>query len=169
MGFLSFLCRGSLNPRNTFEGISPVQCFIFYPTSDSSFGATKTLGSSSLAQNSGRGSDDDSLFGDLDGPFSTAAQRRSDAHCRSHRPDRLAGQPPYMVVYLKIQEDVVTAASFQTFGCGPAIAAGSLLTELVTGRTLQDCEKINADAVNQALGGLPPDKAWCADIAASAL
>lgn len=75
------------------------------------------------------------------------------------------GQPdkaPFMVLHLRLDDDVVVEAKFQTFGCGPAIAAGSVFTEMIAGRTIEECCAMDAGAVVAALGGMPADKRWCA-------
>lgn len=81
----------------------------------------------------------------------------------------VAGRAPRMTVYLKQAGSRVERASFQSFGCGAAIAAGSVLTELVAGRTLGACRALTAGDIEQALGGLPPGKRFCAALAVLAL
>lgn len=89
-------------------------------------------------------------------------------------PDRvgLAGRPGqgrFVVMQLMVDEERVTAARFQSHGCGATIAAGSMLTELVQGRTIDECRHLSADHLLLALGGLPADKAHCAGFALAAL
>lgn len=60
----------------------------------------------------------------------------------------------------------VAAARFKAFGCGGAIAASSLATELVIGKTLEELARFGARAIDEALGGLPRGKGHCADLAA---
>jgi len=74
-----------------------------------------------------------------------------------------------MDLYLRIKDGVVQEAKFQTFGCGPAIAAGSMLTEMITNRTIAECLELSQHRLIEALGGLPSDKTWCADLAIGAL
>ena len=47
---------------------------------------------------------------------------------------------------------------FQTYGCGPAIACGSLLSEMIIDRSTEDCLKITQKQLIEALDGVPPDK-----------
>ena len=78
-------------------------------------------------------------------------------------------RPPYMILHLNVDGTRITDARFETFGCGPAIAAGSIMTELIIGRTFEQCLTITADQINEALGGLPPDKRYCAGLPVKAL
>ena len=78
-----------------------------------------------------------------------------------------------MKIYLDIQEvdgvEVIKDVKFQTFGCGAAVATSSMVTEMVKGKSLADAEKISNAAVAAALGGLPPVKMHCSNLAANAL
>ena len=74
-----------------------------------------------------------------------------------------------MKLYIKVSDNRITEAKFKTFGCGPAIATSSMVTELVKGKTLEEAEKISRDTVAEALGGLPPVKMHCSNLAADAL
>lgn len=72
-------------------------------------------------------------------------------------------------LYLEIDGEQVRQARFRTFGCAAAIAAGSVLTELVTGSRLGDLEHLTSEEVDNALGGLPPLKVHGSVLAADAL
>ncbi len=74
-----------------------------------------------------------------------------------------------MKLYIKVKDDRIVDVKFKTFGCGAAIATSSMVTELVKGRTLEEAEKISRDTVAEALGGLPPVKLHCSNLAADAL
>jgi len=77
-----------------------------------------------------------------------------------------------MKISLKIDETTnkIVDARFKTFGCGSAIAASSMATELIKGRTIEDLEKnFNNDQIVDALGGLPPVKIHCSVLAHEAL
>jgi len=78
-------------------------------------------------------------------------------------------RPPYFVVYLKVTDGVVVRASFQTFGCGYSIASCSALTEMITGKTIQECISITVDQLIQALDGIPEHKQFCAQLAIDAM
>ena len=74
-----------------------------------------------------------------------------------------------MRIYLKIENDVIKDIKFKTFGCGAAVAASSMVTEMAKGKTLAEALKVSNDAVAEALGGLPPEKLHCSNVAADAL
>ena len=61
------------------------------------------------------------------------------------------------------------AARFRTFGCSACVAASSAATELLQDQTVADASRLDGAAILEALGGLPPDKTHCAELAARAL
>ena len=74
-----------------------------------------------------------------------------------------------MKIYLKIDQDKISEVQFQTFGCGAAIASSSMLTEMVKGKTLEEAQRVTNEDVALELGGLPPLKMHCSNLAADAL
>ncbi len=50
----------------------------------------------------------------------------------------------------------IVAARFKTQGCVAAIAASSVLTDLLSGKTPGEARAIAAEQISDALGGLPP-------------
>lgn len=77
---------------------------------------------------------------------------------------------PFMTLFLKLEGERIAAASFQTFGCAPAIAAGSLLAEQLPGALLAEAtSRWTEEAIHEALGGLPDHKRHCSALAAEAL
>jgi|SRR5947209_18631091 len=84
----------------------------------------------------------------------------------------VAGNPergPFMLLFLKLEASTITKASFQTFGCAPAIAAGSLLSERLSGSSVEQAAQWSEPKINEALGGLPGEKRHCSAHAATAL
>jgi nitrogen fixation NifU-like protein len=74
-----------------------------------------------------------------------------------------------MSVYIKVEDDRIADIKFKTFGCGAAIATSSMITELAKGKTLDEATKITRGDVAEELGGLPPIKMHCSNLAADAL
>ena len=63
-----------------------------------------------------------------------------------------------MKMYLKIKDDRIEDAKFETFGCGSAIASSSMATELIKGKTVVEALAVTNKQVVDALGGLPAYK-----------
>lgn len=74
-----------------------------------------------------------------------------------------------MTIYIKVKDNSLEDVKFKTFGCGAAIATSSMITELAKGKTLEEAVKITRANVADALGGLPPIKMHCSNLAADAL
>jgi len=74
-----------------------------------------------------------------------------------------------MTVYIKVKDDRIADIKFKTFGCGAAVATSSMVTELAKGKTLEEAMKITRADVAEHLGGLPPIKMHCSNLAADAL
>jgi nitrogen fixation protein NifU and related proteins len=56
------------------------------------------------------------------------------------------------------EEGRVAAAKYRTVGCGPATACGSMLSELVLGKSIRECRELTAEDLIEAFDGVPPDK-----------
>jgi nitrogen fixation NifU-like protein len=74
-----------------------------------------------------------------------------------------------MKITIRVKEDRIEDIRFKTVGCGAAIATCSMVTELVKGKTLDEAMMISNQTVAEALGGLPPAKMHCSNLAADAL
>jgi nitrogen fixation NifU-like protein len=76
-------------------------------------------------------------------------------------------------LYLKIKnvngEDVIEKATFESYGCAANIAAASILTEIINGKSLREAWSISWKALSDELGGLPPIKYHCSILAVGAL
>jgi NifU-like protein involved in Fe-S cluster formation len=79
------------------------------------------------------------------------------------------GRGAFMILYLKLDDERIAAARYHTVGCGPTIASGSILTEIIQGRTIQECRKLTAQDLIDALDGVPTDKLHCPALAIGAL
>ena len=74
-----------------------------------------------------------------------------------------------MKIYLKIENDTVADAKFETFGCGSAIASSSMATELIKGHPVSEALALTNKAVVEALDGLPAHKIHCSVLAEEAI
>jgi NifU-like protein involved in Fe-S cluster formation len=63
----------------------------------------------------------------------------------------------------------VEACKFQAYGCPAAIAAGSLLTEMLCGASREAAAAITRETIARALGGLGSDKIHAAVLAVDAV
>ena len=70
-----------------------------------------------------------------------------------------------MKMYLKIKDNRIEDAKFETFGCGSAIASSSMATELIKGKTIEEALAVTNKQVVDALGGLPAYKLHCSVLA----
>jgi len=74
-----------------------------------------------------------------------------------------------MEIYLKVDGERVADAKFWTDGCGTTIACGSVVTELVKGKTIVEVNKIDSTRILDVLEGLPESNVHCAVLAANTL
>lgn len=71
-----------------------------------------------------------------------------------------------MRMYLKIDEnEIITDATFQTFGCAAAIASTSTACDMIIGKSITDALKLTNKDVLDYLGGLPDFKVHCSLLA----
>ena len=74
-----------------------------------------------------------------------------------------------MRITLRIENDVIVDAKFQTFGCAAAIATSSTATQMVVGMTVDEALKLTNARVVEELEGLPPQKIHCSVLAEEAI
>ncbi|MDM7999896.1 MAG: iron-sulfur cluster assembly scaffold protein [Dehalococcoidia bacterium] len=74
-----------------------------------------------------------------------------------------------MQISLRVRDGRILEAKFTTEGCGPVIACGSVATELVKGKTVNEAMALTVDDITAGLDGLPDSEAHCAALAVNAL
>ena len=74
-----------------------------------------------------------------------------------------------MQLTLRILDGRITEARFKTMGCPAAIAAGSVTTQLLIGRSVDEPTPLTRTEVNEALGGLSPQKVHTSVLAEDAV
>lgn len=70
-----------------------------------------------------------------------------------------------MQIDLRVVDGRITDARFTANGCAATFACGSMITRMATTKPLQEVQKITAEDLIQALGGLPLDHQHCAELA----
>lgn len=70
---------------------------------------------------------------------------------------------------IKVTEGRIVEIRFLAKGCVPAMACGSLVTELVQGKTVEDASKLRREELVQAIGGLPEASGHASHLALDAL
>ena len=90
------------------------------------------------------------------------------------RPDAfgVAGEPgsgPYVQIWLRLNGDVVVAATYEPNGCPSSIACASQVCELATGRDKKKLAGLAPEDLIAVLGGLPEGKESYASLAIQAL
>jgi nitrogen fixation NifU-like protein len=72
-------------------------------------------------------------------------------------------------ITLRIEDERIVDIKFRTLGCAAAIASGSMATEMIKGRTLEQAWRLTNREVAEALGGLPEKKLHCSVLAEDAV
>ena len=75
----------------------------------------------------------------------------------------------YLQSLPEVDGERIVEATFLASGCGPAIAASSMATVMLKGKTIEEALRISHTVVSEALGGLPPTKMHCAHLAEKAI
>lgn len=74
-----------------------------------------------------------------------------------------------MEMSIKVKNNKIIKCTFDTDGCGTTIACGSIVTEMVKGKTIKEARKITQNKVLQFCGGLPAEDKHCVLLAANTL
>lgn len=70
---------------------------------------------------------------------------------------------------LCLKGELISAARFLAYGCAPTLACGSVLTEMLEGRTREEAARLTRADITRALGGLPARKSHAAALAIETL
>ncbi len=74
-----------------------------------------------------------------------------------------------MRLSLRVDKGRITEARFRTKGCVTAIACGSVLTELISGRGVEEARTLRREKIVEALGGLSNETMHASHLAMDAL
>jgi NifU-like protein involved in Fe-S cluster formation len=83
--------------------------------------------------------------------------------------DEYAGCGDLTRFFLRVRGGRAVEVRFQTYGCGPTIAAASVASELGRGRTVNALCQLKAEEIEGVLEWLPEDRKHAAEVAARAL
>ena len=73
-----------------------------------------------------------------------------------------------MKLQIKVENDVIVDTKFKTFGCGSAIASSSYVSEIIKGKTIDECLEVKNQEIAKYLK-LPPVKLHCSMLAEDAI
>lgn len=74
-----------------------------------------------------------------------------------------------IAIYLKVKDEKIEDAKFESYGCAANIASASIMTEKIKGKSLEEAWKITWKEISDELGGLPAIKYHCSVLAVGAL
>ena len=72
-------------------------------------------------------------------------------------------------IQIRVENGRISESRFITDGCGTSIACGSMLTEMITGMTIEAALMITSDDLLRSLGGLPEENVHCTVLAVDTL
>jgi NifU-like protein involved in Fe-S cluster formation len=70
---------------------------------------------------------------------------------------------------LIVSEEKIQSARYLAYGCPPTLVCGSVLTELITGKSVEEARKLTKVDLVNAVGGLPSRKQHAAALAIETL
>lgn len=70
---------------------------------------------------------------------------------------------------LIVRDDRIEAVRYLAYGCPPTLVCGSVLTELIAGKTTAEAKNLTRNDLLDAVGGLPSRKHHAAALAIEAL
>ena len=70
---------------------------------------------------------------------------------------------------LIVKDDRIEAVRYLAYGCPPTLVCGSVLTELISGKTIEEAKQLTRADLLDAIGGLPSRKHHAAALAVETL
>ena len=70
---------------------------------------------------------------------------------------------------LIVKDDRIESARYLAYGCPPTLVCGSVLTELIIGKTTEEAKQLTRADLLNAIGGLPSRKHHAASLAIEVL
>lgn len=74
-----------------------------------------------------------------------------------------------MEISIKVEDNTIQKCTFDTDGCGTSVACASIITEMVTRKTVAEARRVSQADVIEFCGGLPEEDRHCALLAADTL
>jgi nitrogen fixation protein NifU and related proteins len=91
----------------------------------------------------------------------------SDAAARARVENPACGD--ILELAVKVDTGRISDIRFRAKGCVPAMACGSLITEMAAGKSVAEAQRIQPGAIVEAIGGLPPASGHASQLAVDAL
>jgi nitrogen fixation protein NifU and related proteins len=76
----------------------------------------------------------------------------------------VAGDPgggPYVLLWFRVEGEVIREASYETYGCPASVACASLTAEILKGRTVAQALSMTPRDLTLLVGGLPEGREHC--------
>jgi nitrogen fixation NifU-like protein len=70
---------------------------------------------------------------------------------------------------IRVENDRIEAVRYLAYGCPPTLVCGSVLTELISGKTTEEAKRLTRADLLDAIGGLPSRKHHAASLAIETL
>ncbi|MCK4811129.1 MAG: iron-sulfur cluster assembly scaffold protein [Methanosarcinales archaeon] len=72
-------------------------------------------------------------------------------------------------IQIRVENERISESRFITDGCGTSIACGSMLTEMIEDKTIEEALIIKSDDLLRSLDGLPEEYVHCTALAVDTL
>lgn len=90
-----------------------------------------------------------------------------DASARGEATNPVCGD--LLKLFLRVEDGIITGSGFLVEGCPPSIAAGSVLTEMIRGMSIEAAGNLAPADVTRELQSLPRNKEHCSLLVIDAL